>query len=63
MQWEKTKQEYIDMAIKKSVIDPGISPAVTDRILTLSTCSGLGGVLGIENRWVVHAYLPMEFTQ
>ena len=60
MQWDKTKQEYIDRAIKKSVIDCGIAPAVTDRILTLSTCSGLGGVLGTENRWVVHGYLKME---
>lgn len=60
MQWDKTKQEYIDRAIKKSVIDCEITPEVTDRILTLSTCSGLGGILGTENRWVVHAYLPME---
>ena len=60
MQWDKTKQEYIDRAIKKSKIKCKITPAVTDRILTLSTCSGLGGVLGTENRWVVHAYLPME---
>jgi len=63
MQWDKTKQEYIDRCLKKSVIDCGITPAVTDRILTLSTCSGLGGVLGTENRFVVHAYLPMELVE
>lgn len=63
MQWDKTKQEYIDRAIKKSVIRCNVTPAITDRILTLSTCSGLGGVLGTENRWVVHAYLPMELRE
>ena len=41
MQWDKTKQEYIDRCLKKSVIDCEITPAVTDRILTLSTCSGV----------------------
>ena len=63
MQWDKTKEEYIDRCLKKSLIDCKLTPAVTDRILTLSTCSGLGGVLGTENRFVVHAYLPMELTQ
>ena len=41
MQWDKTKEDYIRRAIKKSVIDCDITPAITDRILTLSTCSGL----------------------
>ena len=63
MQWDKTKQEYIDRALKKSVVDAGLTPVITDRILTLSTCAGLGGALGMENRWVVHAYLPMEFVE
>ena len=63
MQWDKTKEDYIQRAVDKSVIDCGILPAVTDRILTLSTCSGLGGVLGTENRWVVHAYLKMELVE
>lgn len=63
MQWDKTKQEYIDRALKKSVIDADITPAITDRILTLSTCAGLGGTLGMENRWVVHAFLPMEWVE
>lgn len=58
MQWDKTKQEYIDRTLKKSVIKAGITPAITDRILTLSTCAGLG----TEIRWVVHAYLPMELV-
>lgn len=58
MQQEKTKQEYIDHALENSVIDTGCTPAVTDRILTLSTCSGMG----YETRWVVHAYLPMELA-
>ena len=63
MQWDKTKEDYIRRAIKKSVIDCGITPSVTDRILTLSTCSGLGGIAGTENRWVVHGYLPMVFAE
>lgn len=59
MQQDRTKQQYIDMALEESVIDAGITPAVTDRILTLSTCSGMG----YETRWVVHAYLPMELVE
>lgn len=59
MQWDSTKERYIDMALEKSVIGCGITPAITDRVLTLSTCSGLG----YETRWVVHARLPMELAQ
>lgn len=59
MQQEKTKKDYLYTILDSSVIDCGILPALTDRILTLSTCSGMG----YESRWVVHAYLPMELTQ
>ena len=52
----ETREAYIQMAIDKSEIDTGCVPAHTDRILTLSTCTGLG----YKERRVVHAYLPME---
>lgn len=55
MQQDRTKQKYIDFTLEQSVIDTGITPAITDRILTLSTCSGMG----YTTRWVVHARLPM----
>lgn len=55
MQQDRTKQKYIDFTLEQSVIDTGITPAITDRILTLSTCSGMGHT----TRWVVHARLPM----
>lgn len=55
MQQDRTKQKFIDFTLEQSVIDTGIMPAVTDRILTLSTCSGMG----YSTRWVVHARLPM----
>lgn len=45
------RQELIDFALTHSVIDCGITPAVTDRILTLSTCTGQG----YDTRWVVQA--------
>lgn len=56
---DETKENYIAMALTNSVIDTGITPAVTDRILTLSTCSRAG----YETRWVVHARLPMVETE
>lgn len=52
---QKTREDFISMALEKSQIDTGITPAPTDRIITLSTCTGLG----YENRRVVHAYLKM----
>lgn len=51
----ETKENFLLHAIKSSKIQPQIIPAKTDRILTLSTCSGAG----YTNRWVVQARLPM----
>lgn len=51
----ETKQTYIDLTLEQSVIDTGIVPETTDRILTLSTCSHMG----YDTRWVVHARLKM----
>lgn len=51
----KTKARFLLHALENSVIDTGIMPDVTDRILTLSTCSGAG----YTTRWVVHARLKM----
>ena len=45
------RQELIDFALTRSVIACGITPAVTDRIVTLSTCTGQG----YDTRWVVQA--------
>ncbi len=45
------RQELIDFALTHSEIACGITPAVTDRILTLSTCTGRG----YDTRWVVQA--------
>lgn len=52
---EQGKQVFIDMGLEQSVIDTGVVPETTDRILTLSTCTGSGH----ETRWVVHARLKM----
>lgn len=55
IQQETGRQQYIDFTLDLSVFDSGIIPGVNDRILTLSTCSGMG----YDTRWVVHARLPM----
>ena len=52
---EDTKKEFLIHALSNSKFDMGIAPDLTDRILTLSTCSGTGG----NTRWVVHARLKM----
>ena len=46
---------FIQMTLEESDLDMGIVPAATDRILTLSTCTG-----NYETRRVVHARLAME---
>lgn len=59
-QQEKTKADFLIHALEKSRYDTGIVPQPNDRILTLSTCSGMGH----DNRWVVHARLKMvEITE
>lgn len=50
----QTRADFLAMALENSQIDTGIQPELTDRILTLSTCSG-----GEDTRRVVHARLPM----
>ena len=51
--------EYFIATIQgKSRIQTGILPEPTDRILTLSTCSG-----GYSTRWVVHARLKMVLLE
>ena len=52
---DDTKQKFLALSLENSWIDTGIQPAVTDRILTLSTCSGMN----YSNRYVVQARLPM----
>ena len=48
-------KSFIQMTLDESELDLGIAPADTDRILTLSTCTG-----SYESRRVVHARLVME---
>lgn len=46
---------FLHHAAANSVIETGIEPEPTDRVLTLSTCNGAG----YATRWVVHARLKM----
>lgn len=48
------KQAYIDYCLEKSLIDGLVLPTAEDKILTLSTCSGLGDD---TIRFVVHGVL------
>jgi len=50
-----TKEKFLRESLEASRIDTGIKPAITDRILTLSTCSGSN----YDYRYVVQARLPM----
>lgn len=50
-----TKRKFLDLSLETAWYDTGIKPPVTDRILTLSTCSGGG----YTHRFVVQARLPM----
>jgi sortase B len=54
-QREDTKEDFLNLALENSQINTGIVPALTDRILTLSTCSGAN----YANRYVVQARLVM----
>lgn len=49
-----TKGNFLRHALQSSKYDTGIVPEETDRILTLSTCSG-----GKSTRWVMHCRLKM----
>ena len=50
---DATKHKFIDASMDNSEIYTGVTPSVSDRILTLSTCTGSG----YENRRVVQAVL------
>lgn len=52
---ENQKIRFLDHILGESEFHSEIQPETTDRILTLSTCSGRG----YSNRWVVHARLKM----
>lgn len=43
-------QDFINHITKDSVIDTGVTPQSTNKILTLSTCTGNG----YSNRFAVH---------
>ena len=49
----ETREKFLQDAAEQSVIQTEITPGIRDRILTLSTCSGMGH----ETRWVVQARL------
>ena len=50
---EKVKTVFLQESIKMSDIDTGITPETSDKVITLSTCTGVGH----ETRWVVQAVL------
>jgi len=53
---EETKDYFIKKSIEMSDIDTQITPSASDRIITLSTCTGMGH----ETRWIVQAVLAEE---
>ncbi len=55
----ETRANFLTEAKKRSKADIDVLPALTDRILTLSTCSGDG----YSNRWVVQARLKMMLQE
>ena len=56
---EYSRTAFLNNTLVDSVIDTGLEPEPTDRVLTLSTCSGAGHT----TRWVVHARLKMVPVQ
>ncbi len=50
---DQAKTDFIHYGIRRSVVDTDIVPAAEDRIITLSTCTGMG----YTTRWVVQAVL------
>ncbi len=51
----EAREAFLNHVQEQSVIPSDIQPELTDRILTLSTCSGRG----YTTRWVLHARLKM----
>ena len=47
------EEEFLQYCVENSVIDTGLTPEASDRILTLSTCTGSGHA----TRWVIHGVL------
>ena len=54
------KQTVLEDYLDRSVLETGLVPTVTDRILTLSTCTGTGTY---DTRWAVQAVLTGEFAR
>lgn len=54
-QQDQKKADFLRNSANQTWIETGITPAVTDRIITLSTCSGAD----YSNRYVVQARIPM----
>ena len=52
---ESLRAEFLQLTLEKNLLATDVEPAVTDRILTLSTCTGMG----YAQRRVLHARLPM----
>lgn len=53
---EKSRQSFLDTALRRSAIHTGVEPTVESEILTLSTCTGVGHA----TRWVIQAALRTE---
>lgn len=53
------KQTFINYGLEHSVIETGVVPEVTDRIVTLSTCTGNGHA----TRWVVQGVERVETVE
>lgn len=53
---EASRQAFIEFCLSQSVIDTGVTPTADDRVLTLSTCTGLGHA----TRWVVQGVLEQD---
>ena len=51
------KQESLDLYTSRSLLETDLTPTVTDRILTLSTCTGRGTE---DLRFVVQAILAQK---
>lgn len=54
---EESRQAFLDDCLSRSVVLTGVTPHTYDRILTLSTCTNIGGK---TIRWVVQAACPGE---
>lgn len=52
---DESKQEFLDECMANSVIETGITPDVSDRIITLSTCTNFT----YNTRWVVQARIAL----